>query len=550
MRISSRALRTCAAVTIASVATAGVVAPAQAATAGPKNVIYMIGDGMGYNHIASTNLYESGQSKYLVEGKFDGEVKEIDGESVQAFEDFNRVSMTTFPEGGSYDPAKAWTDHDYVKQDKVTDSAAAGTAMATGQKVDNGVLGKSSYGHSLKNISEQAISHGKSAGVVSSVPFSHATPAAFAAHNKNRNNYKEIAAEMVGSDLSVIMGAGHPEFDDNAQKVDAPNYKYLSEESFNSLRDGSAGWEFAENTADFEKWAEGNVEADKKYFGLAPVASTLQQGRDGNPEAAEPGTDPKNDVVDLPTMTKGALNVLGQNDKGFSVMIEGGAIDWSGHANQTGRDIEETQDFNKAVDAAIAWVEENSNWDETLLIVTADHETGYLSGKDETESWNPQTGEEGKAPQHQWYSGEHTNQVVPFFFKGAGSEDILAKATGEDPVRGKYIDNTDVANLIIQDWWFANDSKPEDQNKPEDQDNAGKTPEDDANKDDSKDEGKDNSKGDSNKGNAGKKDTSSATGAGFLGAGVAAAILGAIAAFLQSIGAVKVDFSALQRLLP
>ena len=550
MRISSRALRTCAAVTIASVATAGVVAPAQAATAGPKNVIYMIGDGMGYNHIASTNLYESGQSKYLVEGKFDGEVKEIDGESVQAFEDFNRVSMTTFPEGGSYDPAKAWTDHDYVKQDKVTDSAAAGTAMAAGQKVDNGVLGKSSYGHSLKNISEQAISHGKSAGVVSSVPFSHATPAAFAAHNKNRNNYKEIAAEMVGSDLSVIMGAGHPEFDDNAQKVDAPNYKYISEESFKSLRDGSAGWEFAENTADFEKWAEGNVEADKKYFGLAPVASTLQQGRDGNPEAAEPGTDPKNDVVDLPTMTKGALNVLGQNDKGFSVMIEGGAIDWSGHANQTGRDIEETQDFNKAVDAAIAWVEENSNWDETLLIVTADHETGYLSGKDETESWNPQTGEEGKAPQHQWYSGEHTNQVVPFFFKGAGSEDILAKATGEDPVRGKYIDNTDVANLIIQDWWFANDSKPEDQNKPEDQDNAGKTPEDDANKDDSKDEGKDNSKDDSNKGNAGKKDTSSATGAGFLGAGVAAAILGAIAAFLQSIGAVKVDFSALQRLLP
>lgn len=354
MRISSRALRTCAAVTIASVATAGVVAPAQAETTGPKNVIYMIGDGMGYNHIASTNLYETGQSKYLVEGAFDGEIKELDGKTVQAFEDFNRVSMTTFPDGGSYDPEKAWTDHEYVTKNKVTDSAAAGTAMATGQKVDNGVLGKSSYGHSLKNISEQAISHGKSAGVVSSVPFSHATPAAFAAHNKNRNNYKEIAAEMVGSDLSVIMGAGHPEFDDNAKKIDAPAYKYISEESLKSLRDGSAGWEFAENTADFEKWAEGNVEADKKYFGLAPVASTLQQGRDGNPEAAEPGTDPKNEVVDLPTMTKGALNVLGQNDKGFSVMIEGGAIDWSGHANQTGRDIEETQDFNKAVDAAIA----------------------------------------------------------------------------------------------------------------------------------------------------------------------------------------------------
>ena len=117
------------AVTVASIATAGVVAPAQAATSGPKNVIYMIGDGMGYNHIASTNLYESGQSKYLVEGAFDGEVKELDGESVQAFEDFERLSMTTFPEGGSYDPEKAWTDHDYVKNNLVTDSAAAGTAM-------------------------------------------------------------------------------------------------------------------------------------------------------------------------------------------------------------------------------------------------------------------------------------------------------------------------------------------------------------------------------------------------------------------------------------
>ncbi|WP_408929793.1 alkaline phosphatase [Corynebacterium axilliensis] len=511
------------AVTVASIATAGVVAPAQAATSGPKNVIYMIGDGMGYNHIASTNLYETGQSKYLVEGAFDGEVKELDGESVQAFEDFERLSMTTFPVGGSYEPEKAWTDHDYVKHNKVTDSAAAGTAMATGQKVENGVLGKSGYGHSLKNISEQAISHGKSAGVVSSVPFSHATPAAFAAHNKNRNNYTEIAAEMVDSDLSVIMGAGHPEFDDNAQKVSQPDYHYISEESFNSLRDGSAGWEFAENTADFEKWAEGNVEADKKYFGLAPVASTLQQGRDGNPDAAEPGTDPKNEVVDLPTMTKGALNVLGQNDKGFSVMIEGGAIDWSGHSNQTGRDIEETQDFNKSVDAAIEWVEENSSWDETLLIVTADHETGYLSGKDETKSWNPQTGEEGKAPEHQWYSGQHTNQVVPFFFQGAGSEDIKAKATNTDPVRGKYIDNTDVANLIIQDWWFGAGDDADNGNGGADNDGA--------------------------KNDDGSSKTASSVGSGLLGAGLATAVLAAIAAFLQNMGIVKVDFSALRKLI-
>ena len=502
-------------------ATAGVVAPAQAATSGPKNVIYMIGDGMGYNHIASTNLYESGQSKYLVEGAFDGEAKELDGESVQAFEDFERLSMTTFPEGGSYDPAKAWTDHDYVKKNKVTDSAAAGTAMATGQKVDNGVLGKSPYGHSLKNISEQAISHGKSAGVVSSVPFSHATPAAFAAHNKNRNNYTEIAEEMVGSDLNVIMGAGHPEFDDNAQKVGAPNYKYISEDSFKSLRDGSAGWEFAENTADFEKWAEGNVEADKKYFGLAPVATTLQQNRSGDAKAKEPGTDPKNDIVDLPTMTNGALNALGQDEDGFSLMIEGGAIDWSGHANQTGRDIEEVQDFNAAVDAAIDWVEKNSSWEETLLIVTADHETGFLSGKDETDAWKPQTGTKGTAPTHEWYSTNHTNQVVPFFFMGAGSEDIQAKVSGTDPVRGEYIDNTTVAKLALDEWWF--NTAEDDTDNPGDTDN------------------KPSSDGSSN--------GSSSAGAGLAGAGVMALIFGIITAAAQALGLVKFDFKALQDLI-
>ena len=101
----------------------------------------------------------------------------------------------------------------------------------------------------------------------------------------------------------------------------------------------------------------------------------------------------------------------------------------------------------------------------------------------------------------------------------------MAKATGTDPVRGKYIDNTDVANLIIQDWWFANDSKPEDE-------------------DDDQNQG--------DQGNQSKDDTSSkvgsSIGAGFLGAGVAAAILGAIAAYLQSMGIVKVDFAALQRM--
>ncbi|CAM3082316.1 hypothetical protein CGOTT_02530 [Corynebacterium gottingense] len=95
----------------------------------------------------------------------------------------------------------------------------------------------------------------------------------------------------------------------------------------------------------------------------------------------------------------------------------------------------------------------NPSWEETLLIVTADHETGYLTGANDVPGFSPLAGESQAAPEHKYNSGDHTNQLVPFFFKGAGSEDILAAAEGEDPVRGKYIDNTTIAKLTKENWW-------------------------------------------------------------------------------------------------
>lgn len=455
-RISASVLAT------ALITTTVAVSPAAADTNdAPKNIIYMVGDGMGYGHVSYNNLFETGQSKYTVDGEF-GAVKELAGESVQVFEDFNRLSMTTFPKGGSYDPEAAWGSHTYVDKG-ATDSAAAGTAMATGMKVANGTLGVSAYGHAMENTSERAISRDKSAGVVSSVQFFHATPAAWSAHNKNRNNYTEIANEIINSDLSVVMGAGHPEYDDSNRKLQAPDYSALGQKDFESLKDGSAGWNYVESKESFEALANGQVKEGEKYFGLAPVSTTLQQAREGAAEA--PYSDPRNDVTDLATMTEGALNVLGQDEDGFHVMIEGGAIDWTGHANDSARQIEEVQDFNAAVESAVEWVEENSSWDETLLIVTADHETGYLSGAAERDEdrFNAMTGEKGvMADRHQWYSDDHTNQVVPFFFKGAGSEDIKSKIVGTDPVRGDYIDNTTVAKLTLDEWWFGASDEQDD----------------------------------------------------------------------------------------
>ena len=451
--------RVVTAVTTTSVSFALLATPAFADTNvpapenhGPKNVIYMIGDGMGYQHVVNTNVFESGQSRYQTQTRTDGTVRGLSGQAVQNFEqDFNLVAMQTTPYGGTlYNPDEAWKNFDWANHG-FTDSAAAGTAMATGVKTKNGTLGRHpESGEHLVNMSEAAAATGRSAGVVASVQYNHATPAAFAVSNASRNNYLEIGKDMIDAEyLDVVMGAGHPEWNDNGQQRANPNYNHIAKNDLDRLRHGQTDWEYGETVEDFEAWASGE-DVPEKAFGLAQAASTLQQNR-ANSGTDVVGGDPFNtNVPDLPTMTEGALNVLDQNDNGFSLMVEGGAIDWTGHANQTVRNIEETQDFFASVDTVIDWVEENSSWDETLVIVTADHETGYLWGDEE--GYHPITGNAGEKPDVGWYSGNHTNHLVPFFLKGAGADDIVAQATMEDSVRGAYLDNVDPINTIFNAW--------------------------------------------------------------------------------------------------
>lgn len=417
----------------------------------PKNIIYMIGDGMGYNHVSATNLFETGQTMHQVEGE-PGSVSPVEGGTpVQAFEgaEWTQLAQSTFQDGNSYDPERAWADHNYVNEN-FTDSAAAGTAMATGVKTTNGMIGVNPANEPAKNTSEYAIEKGKAAGVVSSVPFNHATPAAWAAHNSNRNDLHAMAEEMINSDLNVIMGAGHPFFDNNGNPITEADEDYMQASQYERLASGETDFTFIEEDVDFEALANGQVEGNK-YFGLAQVEDTLQHDRDG--DSVTPYDVPLNDVVDLSTMSKAALNVLNQDEDGFHIMIEGGAIDWAGHANDMDRDIEEVQEFNKSVETVIEWVETNSSWDETLVIVTADHETGYMTGPDNDPNWSAMTGAAGIVPNHGWHSGNHTNQLVPVFVRGAGVSDIVAAADQVDPIRGNYIDNIEIANLTFNKWW-------------------------------------------------------------------------------------------------
>lgn len=447
---------------VITAATAGLViagsAPALAdddAPTGPKNVILLIGDGMGYMHIDNASLYENGTANWQVRTNADGVVENVPGTPSQIFETWDNVDMTTFPDQGSYDPERAWTDILYVNDDP-TDSAAAGTAMATGHKTYNAGMGVDADRNEVENLSERAIKLGKSAGSISSVPFSHATPAAFFAHEESRNSYHAIADDGLRSQMTVIMGAGHPYYSDSNELLDTPSYGYISEESFDKLRDGQSNYTFIEERADFEALTTGDT--PERVFGIPQVASTLQQGRAVAGEGTEtmPYETPLNEgVPSLETMTKASLNVLDNNDEGFFLHIEGGAIDWTGHANDTARNIDETIAFNESVEAVVEWVEENSNWAETLVIVTADHETGYLGGAGQEPTWTTMEGSRGALPTVGWYSGNHTNQLVPVFAKGAHSADLLSRVKGTDPVRGDFIDNTDIANFLLEELWAA-----------------------------------------------------------------------------------------------
>jgi alkaline phosphatase len=417
----------------------------------PKNIILLISDGAGYNHFDAANLYESGTAlNQIAVDPATGSVERIAGTPTQVYDEWPvQVGQSHYAANGmaTYVPEDIWGSFDHTKSG-ATDSAAAGTALGTGVKTNNGILGFNPEGDELLTLGQQAKAVGKAAGVVASVPFNHATPAAFIAHNASRNDYNGLAKEMIDSELDVIMGGGHPYYTD-AHTTRPANHTWISQDDFARVSEGETPFSFIDAKGDFEALATAE-ETPERVFGLAQVAETLQYNRPGlENDTVLPGTDPLNDVPALETMTRGALNVLEKDEDGFFLMVEGGAVDWAGHANQTTRLVEEQLEFNDSVDAVNEWVETNSNWDETLVIVTADHETGYLAGPGAGEQWTPMTGTAGELPDVSWHSGSHTNHLVPVFAKGAGAEQLGARATSYDFVYGPYLDNTDIGEVLF-----------------------------------------------------------------------------------------------------
>lgn len=453
-----------------------------------KNIIVLISDGCGYNAFDAATYYEYG---YRGAQPYE---KAVDG--------WQKFGMSTYSAWNGYN-SKLNSEYFKYMDKEPTDSASAATAMSTGLKNDDGTIGvgiaktvgMAATPDPLLHFSEVAKAQGKAIGVITSVPITHATPAGFIAHNASRNSYAQIAQEMIlDSQADVIMGAGHPEFSDSGTAVTPTDStaKYVGglalwnqltlddgRTTFTAIPDMSTSntpvassekdrtvqdvdgdgtpdaWDVIQSKAGFEALAVAGT-TPKRVLGVAQVASTLQQSRlpaaDRNGDGIVDGKDaqvgayvePMNmNVPSLETMTKAALNVLDNNPNGLFLMVEGGAVDWAGHANQPGRIVEEQVDFNAACKAVIAWVHANSNWNETLVIVTTDHETGHIT--------NLVNKGKGVQPAMVFNSGEHTNQIVPFFVKGRYAYLFQRYAyRSYDPYEQKYyLDNTNLAQVCF-----------------------------------------------------------------------------------------------------
>lgn len=420
----------------------------------PLNIILMISDGCGYNCFDLASLYQSGRTETQIYDSF----------PVQ-------FAVSTHSASGTpYDPQKAWASFDFVLSDP-TDSAAAATAMATGIKINDDVVCLDPEGTRLTSIIELAEVLDKKTGTVTSVPFCHATPAAFLTHADSRYKYEDIARQIIReSPAEVVMGCGHPDYDRSGRPVGESNFRYVGDrETWEALVHGELGadadrdgycdpWTVIQTAEAFRSLIEGPT--PNRVFGIVPTYRTLQQEREGD-EQADPFDVPL--VQTVPTLSEmalAALNVLDDGPDGFFLMIEGGAVDWAGEDNQVGRLIEEQISFNRTVEAIVEWIEIHSRWEDTLLIVTSDHETGYITGPgsgkelpdgDLSKTWKPLVSRgKGEVPEMEWHSDDHTNSLVPLYAKGYGSERFAALADETDPIRGPYLDNTEIGHLMIE----------------------------------------------------------------------------------------------------
>jgi alkaline phosphatase len=323
------------------------------AQAGPmgraKYVFLFIGDGMASVQIHAAEAYLANKVQQdQINGSKKAELLTMSKLPVQGM-------ATTFPYNSL-----------------ITDSAPAGTALATGKKTTDGVISMGPYGEGVyTTIAEVAKAAGMKVGIVSSVSIDHATPATFYAHNKSRNNYHEIGLDLANSGFDYFGGGGFiaPQKKDSAGNV-------VSDVIATAI---SKGYVIAKNRAAFDALnpagSRGRNKGGQKVIAINPIldGAALYYDIDRSFEDTTKGNGA--DHITLAEFTAKGIELL-DNPEGFFMMVEGGKIDWACHANDARTSIDDTIAFDDAIKVALEFMKRNP---QTLIVVTGDHETGGLS---------------------------------------------------------------------------------------------------------------------------------------------------------------------------
>jgi len=332
-----------------------------------KNVILLIADGTGLAQISSGQLNIVGAEGYL---------------------NLQRMPVTGIIKTQSANSL-------------ITDSAAGATAYSCGLKTNNGMIAFLPDESHCTTLLELAEERGMSTGLVATSTITHATPASFAAHVRSRGNQVGIAEQYVNSAVEVFLGGGREFFIPEGQEGSSRSDDRNLIEEFQSL-----GYDYA-STAEEMMSSQSN-----KLLGLFANSGMESVGR----------------TPTLAQMSKTALSKLEQNENGFFLMIEGSQIDWAGHENNAEYAIREMRDFDDAVKEALDFAEKDG---ETLVVLTADHETGGMTMLNSSE--------DPKQLRVEWVTDYHTG--VPIALMAYGPHAI--QFTG-------WNDNTDIGIKIAE----------------------------------------------------------------------------------------------------
>ncbi len=324
----------------------------------PKNIIFFIGDGMGLATVTAAKI-EAGN-----------------------------LAMEKLPHTGFVITFSK-------NNNLITDSAAAATALATGVKTDNGFISTTAEFNNgtskidtLKTVLEWAEEKGLSTGLVVTSSITHATPACFASHVSSRKLETEIARQLSNEEIEVLFGGGLQFFLKASEKLSVRKDNLDLLQIFKSK-----GYRVIKS---YEEFAKLNPQITERVLGLFSP--------EGMPDIPERSPS-------LVEMTEKALQILQKNEKGFFLMVEGSQIDWKAHANNAHGVIDETLEFDRAIDAGIKFAESHP---QTLIVVTADHETGGIALL--------HSGSNGLKVDLYFTTNHHTGVMVPIFAKGPGAE--------------------------------------------------------------------------------------------------------------------------------